>query len=74
LYLLHQSIGFVLIHRMEQRGMAPLTAVLLTVGAIFVLATALTYLVERPALRVIRNGWRNRSRLGLGPSAPDTPT
>ena len=65
LYLLHQSIGFVLIHQMEQRGVAPLTAVMLTVGAIFVLATALTYLVERPALRWIRSAWRSRSRLGL---------
>ena len=73
LYLLHQSIGFVLIHRMEQRGIAPLTAIVLTVGAIFVVATALTYLVERPALRGIRSAWRGRSRLGLGPSTPDTP-
>jgi peptidoglycan/LPS O-acetylase OafA/YrhL len=73
LYLLHQSIGFVLIHRMEQRGMAPLAAVILTVGSIFVLATALTYLVERPAMRGIRSAWRNRSRLGLGSGASGTP-
>ncbi|HJW47001.1 MAG TPA: acyltransferase [Lysobacter sp.] len=71
LYLLHQSIGFVLIHQMEQRGIAPLTAVMLTVGAILVLASALTYLVERPVLRRIRSAWRSRSRLGLGPGTPD---
>lgn len=60
LYLLHQSIGFVLIHRMEQRGVAPLAAVAITVGVIFVMATLLTYLVERPALRWIRSTWRER--------------
>ena len=57
LYLLHQAIGFVLIHRMERNGIAPLAAVAITVGVIFVLATALTYLVERPALRWIRTVW-----------------
>lgn len=73
LYLLHQSIGFALIHWMEKGGMAPLTAIGLTVGAIFVLATALTYLVERPALHWIRSAWRGRSRLGFGRRAPDSP-
>jgi peptidoglycan/LPS O-acetylase OafA/YrhL len=60
LYLLHQSIGFALIHRMEQRGVAPLAAVAITVGVIFVMATLLTYMVERPALRWIRSTWRVR--------------
>lgn len=60
LYLLHQAIGFVLIHRMERNGIAPLAAVVIAIGAIFVLATALTYLVERPALRWIRSTWRQR--------------
>ena len=60
LYLLHQSIGFVLIHRMEQHGVAPLAAVAITVGVIFVMATLLTYMVERPALRWIRSTWRVR--------------
>ena len=61
LYLLHQAIGFVLINRMERNGIAPLAAVVIAICAIFVLATALTYLVERPALRWIRSAWRQRT-------------
>ena len=61
LYLLHQAIGFVLIHRMERNGVAPLVAVFVAIAAIFVLATALTHLVERPALKWIRGAWRART-------------
>ena len=61
LYLLHQAIGFVLINRMERNGIAPLAAVVIAICVIFVLATAVTYLVERPALRWIRSTWRQRT-------------
>lgn len=69
LYLLHQSIGFVLIHWLEHHGAPPVLAVLATVAVMFVLATALTRLVERPAMRLIRTSWQARSRTALEPAA-----
>ena len=69
LYLLHQSIGFVLIHALEERGVAPLLAVAVTVAAMFALATALTRAVERPAMRWIRSAWQTRSRAPLEAAA-----
>jgi peptidoglycan/LPS O-acetylase OafA/YrhL len=60
LYLLHQVIGFALIYRLEAAGVPSLAAVALTVIAVLALATALTYSVERPAMRRLRDGWRRR--------------
>ena len=61
LYLLHQAIGFALIKRLEQMGLPSLAACLLTVAIVLCLASALTYGVERPALRRIRSWWRGDS-------------
>jgi peptidoglycan/LPS O-acetylase OafA/YrhL len=58
LYLLHQAIGFALIHALESRGVPSLVACVLTLGAVLALASALTYAVERPAMRKIRSWWR----------------
>ena len=62
LYLLHQAIGFALIHRLEAAGVPSLMAVATTVLAMLALATALTYGLERPAMRGIRRWWRARPR------------
>jgi peptidoglycan/LPS O-acetylase OafA/YrhL len=58
LYLLHQAIGFALIHALERQGVPSLAACLLTLGAVLALAAALSYTVERPAMRKIRSWWR----------------
>lgn len=63
LYLLHQVIGFALIHRLEAAGVPSLAAVGITASAVIVLATALTYGVERPAMRRLRDVWRRRKSL-----------
>lgn len=60
LYLLHQTIGFALIHRLEAAGVPSLAAVALAIAVALALATALTHLVERPAMRALREGWRRR--------------
>jgi peptidoglycan/LPS O-acetylase OafA/YrhL len=60
LYLLHQAIGFALIHRLEAAGVPSPAAVALTAFIVLALATALTYLVEKPAMRAIRGWWRGR--------------
>lgn len=61
LYLLHQAIGFALIHRFEAAGVPSLVAVAATALAMLALAAALTYGVERPAMRGIRRWWRSRA-------------
>lgn len=60
LYLLHQAIGFALIHRLEAAGVSSLAAVAVVMVAVLGLATTLTYAVERPAMRRLRDGWRRR--------------
>lgn len=61
LYLLHQAIGFALIHRLEAAGVPSVTAVAMVTVVVLVLATMLTFGVERPAMRCLRDGWRRRS-------------
>lgn len=61
LYLLHQVIGFALIHWLEHRGMSSSVAIGVAVLLVLALAAALTFLVERPALRWIRARWRERA-------------
>ncbi len=62
LYLLHQAIGFAVIHRLETAGVPSLAAVVATALMMLALATALTYGVERPAMRGIRGWWQGRRR------------
>ena len=62
LYLLHQAIGFALIHWLEAAGVPSLAAVAIVALVVLVLATALTYSVERPAMRRLRDGWRRRKQ------------
>lgn len=60
LYLLHQAIGFAVIHRLERLGMHSLAAITLTFGLVLCLATVLNRCVERPAMRAIRQRWQAR--------------
>ena len=61
LYLLHQAIGFALIHELERRGVPSLAACLSTLVVVVALASALTFMVERPVMRKIRSWWRANS-------------
>jgi len=60
LYLLHQAIGFSLIWHFEQAGLGGGTAGLCAAVVVTALATALTFTVERPAMRLIRDAWKRR--------------
>lgn len=62
LYLLHQAIGFALIRRLEAAGVPSLAAVVATALMMLALAAALTYGVERPAMRGIRQWWARSRR------------
>lgn len=62
LYLLHQAIGFALINLMERSGLHSWAAVAVALFAALTLASLLTWMVERPAMRAIRVWWRARGR------------
>jgi peptidoglycan/LPS O-acetylase OafA/YrhL len=62
LYLLHQAIGFALIHWLEHEGVPSIAAISAALLAVLALATSLTFLVERPAMRWIRAQWKTRPR------------
>jgi len=61
LYLLHQAIGFAVIHRLEHAGMPAPLAVLSTTLLAIVVAWAMSRMVERPAMAWLRRWWRARA-------------
>lgn len=61
LYLLHQAIGFALIHDLEGMGVPSLPAIMLALGLALGLAVLLNRCVEMPAMRAIRERWKARS-------------
>lgn len=65
LYLTHQMLGFRLMQNLMSDGLHPLVAIAVTTGAALVLATLLSVLIERPAMRLIRD-WYRRRRLPAG--------
>lgn len=63
LYLLHENIGWSILLRLQSWGLPTDAAVLLTIAASLAMATAMTRLVEQPAMRWIRNSYRERRAL-----------
>ncbi len=61
LYLVHQAIGFVVIHRLEHHGVPPLLACAVAAALSVLLAVGIRRGVEQPAMRWIRDGWRRRA-------------
>jgi len=62
LYLLHQAIGFALIYRFQELGMPSVVACALTIACVILLAWGLNVAVEKPAMRWLRDRWRDRVR------------
>lgn len=60
LYLLHQAIGFSLIWQFEKAGLGASAAAFSAAVLVIGLAVLLTFLVERPAMRAIRDAWKRR--------------
>lgn len=65
LYLIHQYVGYVVIHRMESSGVDSTVSILLTLFLMLVLSLAVSLTVERPALALIRTWYKSlKSSLG----------
>jgi peptidoglycan/LPS O-acetylase OafA/YrhL len=54
LYLVHQEIGYILIERFERAGMHPVASIALVTLLMLGLAWAVSRLIERPAMAVLR--------------------
>jgi len=63
LYLLHENIGWSVLLRFQNWGLPTNAAVLLTIATSLIMAAALTRFVEQPAMRWIRNSYRERRAL-----------
>ena len=72
LYLTHNVIGEIIITRLTGSGVGVNTAVALALAFSVALATSLTYLVEKPAMRVLRQAagrpFRAPAEFALGPT------
>ena len=61
LYLLHENIGWGVIRHLQSAGLGANLSILIAIVAILLLASALTVLVERPAMKWIRQQYRRHS-------------
>jgi len=61
LYIVHQYVGYVLMRELLERGFGlRITQVIALIAAILI-ATGMTYSVEKPAAKLVRNWWKSRS-------------
>jgi peptidoglycan/LPS O-acetylase OafA/YrhL len=68
IYVLHQAIGFALIHQLESVGVSSMAAILLATCFVLALAALLTWGIERPAMQAMRTAWRRRRQLTQAPA------
>jgi peptidoglycan/LPS O-acetylase OafA/YrhL len=55
LYLVHQNVGYIVIRALTSRGVPATAAIAAAFACAVCLAAALTWLIEKPALRLIRD-------------------
>jgi peptidoglycan/LPS O-acetylase OafA/YrhL len=72
LYLIHQNIGYVVIRAGYAAGLNNKLAIGVAAACAIVLATAMTFIVERPAMRAIRSSYRRLTGTAEIPASPTT--
>ena len=60
LYLIHQHIGFVIMLKADQAGLAPGYGFAMAVATALLLAILINRLIEEPANRLVRRWWKQR--------------
>lgn len=63
LYLLHENIGWAVMLQLQKIGLSLDVAIGLTLCASLLLAAAVTYWIEQPAMRWIRSRYKNRAKV-----------
>ncbi|MFC3713942.1 acyltransferase family protein [Sphingoaurantiacus capsulatus] len=70
LYLLHEYIGWTIIAAVEAQGVNANLAILIALILVIALSAAVTFLVERPAMRAIRDRYKAmKAKRELAPAA-----
>jgi peptidoglycan/LPS O-acetylase OafA/YrhL len=70
LYLIHRNLGYQLLDWMHAHGVGVGLAMPIAVLSALLLATLLTYCIERPALARLRSWYRRRTPVGQNPARP----
>jgi len=65
LYLLHENIGWCVIMLLERVGAPTMLAIAAALAVVLAAASALTFAVERPAMRAIRQRYKTRRALAV---------
>ena len=60
LYLVHQNIGYIVIRNAQANGWSASASIVLAIAVSLLLASVLSFAVERPAMAAIRTWWRRR--------------
>ncbi len=58
LYLVHEYPSYMVIRALDHAGAPHQASIAAAILSVLALATAITYAIERPAMRAIRNAWR----------------
>lgn len=61
LYLIHHNVGLAIMHGFDRAGLSTWIGMAVATATSLLLASVLTYGVERPAARAITHWWRGRS-------------
>jgi peptidoglycan/LPS O-acetylase OafA/YrhL len=74
LYLSHEMVSFTVIHALDAAGLPHAASIIASIVVALLLASAISYGIERPALRRIRAAWRARGiRQALAAAATGGP-
>ena len=60
LYLVHQNVGYIVIRNAQAHGWSGSVSIVLAIAVSLLLASVLSFAVERPAMAAIRRWWRRR--------------
>ena len=65
LYLLHNNLGCVFIYHVDHAGVPSIVALLLGIGFVIAISALITFYVERPLTKFLRNTWYRFRQRGL---------
>jgi len=62
-YLVHQNIGYIIINKFYANELSPIAGMATALSVALLLAILLTFTIERPAMRYLRNYYKDSNRI-----------